>query len=165
MKIFIDIDNTIFKTDGNNYKCSTPIQENIDKANKLYDDGHIITYWTARGCKSGKSSEYFSLTYEQLNQFNVKFHELRMGKPHFDLFIDDKGLNAMNSWTDDNINSILEFQKNNDALRVADASVSTSEPPQVDNNTEEPVNENDKDLENEKLPPIITSSPKITPRD
>lgn len=161
MKIFIDIDNTIFKTEGSNYECSTPIQDNIDKANKLYDDGHIITYWTARGCKSGKSAEYFSLTYEQLNQFNVKFHELRMGKPHFDLFIDDKGLNAMNSWTDDNINSILEFQKNNDAVRVTDSSETVEDPKLEDKKNDD--TEVEKETTSEKLPPI--ASPKITPRD
>ena len=44
------------------YKNSTPNFENIKKANKLFDDGHTITYWTARGCKSGKTAEYFQLT-------------------------------------------------------------------------------------------------------
>ena len=53
------INNTIMNTIGNNYKESTGKYENIEKANKLYNDGHIITYWTARGCKSGKSAEYF----------------------------------------------------------------------------------------------------------
>ena len=118
MKIFIDIDNTIFNTIGNNYKECTPKYENIEKANKLYNDGHTITYWTARGCKSGKSAEYFSLTYEQLIKYCAKFHELRMGKPHFDLFIDDKNINALNGWTDENIEQILRFQKENDSKRV-----------------------------------------------
>jgi len=118
MKIFIDIDNTILNTTGNDYKNSTPNLENINKANKLFDDGHTITYWTARGCKSGKTAEYFELTLGQLNNFNVKYHELRMGKPHFDLFIDDKNINAINGWNDNNINNILNFQKENDAKRI-----------------------------------------------
>ena len=74
MKIFIDIDNTILNTTGNLYSESTPNKENIAKANKLYDEGHTITYWTARGCKSGNSAEYFRLTYEQLicyNEFSI----------------------------------------------------------------------------------------------
>ena len=33
-----------------------------------------------------------------------------MGKPHFDLFIDDKNINALNGWTDENIEQILRFQ-------------------------------------------------------
>jgi|TARA_Y100000816_G_C26008704_1_gene527311 hypothetical protein len=118
MKIFIDVDNTIVNTIGNSYDKSTPIQENIDKANKLYDEGHTITYWTARGCKSGKTAEYFRLTYSQLTQFGAKFHELRMGKPHFDLFIDDKNINAIDGWNDSNINNILNTVKENDSKRV-----------------------------------------------
>jgi hypothetical protein len=118
MKIFIDIDNTILNTIGNLYSESTPNKENIAKANKLYDEGHTITYWTARGCKSGKSAEYFRLTYDQLICYNVKFHELRMGKPHFDLFIDDKNINAIHGWNDENINKVLNFQKENDSKRV-----------------------------------------------
>ena len=118
MKIFIDIDNTIFHTIGNKYAESKPNYENIKKANKLYDQGHSITYWTARGCKSGKQAEYFRLTYEQLICYNVNFHELRMGKPHFDLFIDDKNINAITGWNDENIESILRFNAENDSKRV-----------------------------------------------
>ena len=118
MKIFIDIDNTILKTIGNDYKGSTPIHDNIEKANNLYEQGHTITYWTARGCKSGKTAEYFKLTYDQLICYNVKFHELRMGKPHFDLFIDDKNINAVDGWTDESIEKILSFNKQNDSLRL-----------------------------------------------
>lgn len=118
MKIFIDIDNTIFYTKGNLYSQSKPNRINIDKANKLYYQGHTITYWTARGCKSGKTAEYFDLTYKQLTEYGVKFHELRMGKPHFDLFIDDKNINAINGWNDDNINNILSIVKENDSKRI-----------------------------------------------
>ena len=105
--------NAVFTDRGDTNSGSFP-----DKANKLFDDGHTITYWTARGCKSGKSAEYFSLTYDQLIKYGVKFHELRMGKPHFDLFIDDKNINALNGWTDENIEQILRFQKENDSKRV-----------------------------------------------
>ena len=42
MKIFIDIDNTIFKTMSMDYYNSRPIKENIDKLNRLYDNGHTI---------------------------------------------------------------------------------------------------------------------------
>ena len=61
MVIFIDIDDTICDTPlrGDNktekdYEKSTPIQENIDKANRLYDEGNHIVYWTARGSVTGK---------------------------------------------------------------------------------------------------------------
>jgi dTDP-glucose 4,6-dehydratase len=79
MKIYIDIDNTIFKTNKMEYNKITPLTENIEKVNKLYDKGHDIVMWTARGTLSNKC--FFDLTYKQLQRFNVKFHELRMGKP------------------------------------------------------------------------------------
>jgi hypothetical protein len=34
------------------------------------------------------------LTTEQLNTWGCKYHELILGKPHADLFIDDKGINC-----------------------------------------------------------------------
>ena len=50
MKIFVDIDETICFYDGDrNYRDAIPNKENIAKINKLYDEGHDITYWTARG--------------------------------------------------------------------------------------------------------------------
>ena len=54
MVVYIDIDETIANTPENrDYSLSTPIQENIEKANKFYDDGHIVVYWTARGTVTG----------------------------------------------------------------------------------------------------------------
>jgi dTDP-glucose 4,6-dehydratase len=96
MVIFIDIDKTIcYIPDGpgsseNNpdYSLAVPIRENIEKANKLYDQGHEITYWTARGSKTGE--QWFHTTIHQLQSWGCKFHELRMGKPHYDMFICDK---------------------------------------------------------------------------
>jgi CMP-N,N'-diacetyllegionaminic acid synthase len=93
MKIYIDIDNTICNSpDTMDYTKSTPIQENINKGNKLYDSGNEITYWTARGMNSGL--DWRKLTRQQLKQWGVKYHKLKFKKPPFDLFIDDKVLNA-----------------------------------------------------------------------
>ena len=36
----------------------------------------------------------FELTEKQLKEWGCKYHELIMGKPHADLFIDDKGINS-----------------------------------------------------------------------
>jgi hypothetical protein len=99
MVIYIDIDETICNTIGDkskvrDYTKSTPIQKNIEKANSLYEKGHTIIYWTARGTKSGKCC--FKITYDQLLSWGVKFHELRMGKPAYDLMICDKVINTEN---------------------------------------------------------------------
>ena len=40
------------------------------------------------------SSVLFELTQKQLDDWGAKYHELIMGKPHADLFIDDKGMNC-----------------------------------------------------------------------
>ncbi len=92
MIYMIDIDGTIFNTIDRNYPESTPIQERIDYFNKLYDEGHTIKYWTARGSGSGKN--WYDLTLNQLKEFGVRFHEFNVGKPSYDLWIDDKAVNA-----------------------------------------------------------------------
>jgi hypothetical protein len=92
MIIFVDIDNTIFKTNGLNYENSMPMLERINIINNLYDSGHTIIYWTARGTESGKN--WIDITKKQFIKFNVKHHELRFGKPVYDMFIDDKNFNS-----------------------------------------------------------------------
>ncbi len=93
MTIYVDIDETICTTPENrNYKLSKPIKENIDKINLLYDEGHTIIYWTARGSGSGK--DHSELTAKQLEEWGAKKHELKMGKPMYDLFICDKAINS-----------------------------------------------------------------------
>ena len=89
MKIYVDIDNTICKTDGMNYSEATPISSNIKKINQLYDKGHTIKYWTARGTVTKK--DFYDLTFNQLNKWGCKFHSLSVGeKPAYDLLICDK---------------------------------------------------------------------------
>ena len=100
MVIFIDIDKTICYIpdipdtidDAPDYSTALPIVENIRKGNRLYEQGHEITYWTARGSKTHKNWE--GLTRIQLEKWGVKYHHLLMGKPYYDLFIDDKALNT-----------------------------------------------------------------------
>jgi hypothetical protein len=95
MRYAFDIDNTLVETAGNDYINSKPIQHRIDKVNLLYDQGHTIYLFTARGSSSGK--DYFEFTKKQMNSFGIKHHQLIMGKPDVDLFIDDKAISA-NEW-------------------------------------------------------------------
>lgn len=91
MRIFVDIDNTICHAeDDSDYSKATPIIKRIDRINQLYDQGHEIVYWTARG--SGTGIIWFEITRAQLVDWGCKFHELRMGKPVYDLFLDDKNI-------------------------------------------------------------------------
>ena len=93
MIIYIDIDNTIcnLQEGSLDYATVTPIVENIRKANKLYDAGNTIVYWTARGHRTGIDWELTTL--EQFEKWGVKFHELKFNKP-YDLIIDDKAMNV-----------------------------------------------------------------------
>lgn len=89
MKIYVDIDNTICETKGTDYLKAKPIFENINKINKLYNDGHEITYWTARG--SVTKINHYDLTLKQLKTWKCLFHNLYVGeKPYYDLLICDK---------------------------------------------------------------------------
>jgi len=93
MKIFVDIDETICKNNSDrDYAKAKPIKNNILKINKLYEKGHEITYWSARG--SGTGIDWSSITKIQFKDWGVKYHYLNLGeKPVFDLLIDDKVLN------------------------------------------------------------------------
>ena len=96
-KIFVDIDDTIcFYKDGlnkfskkRNYADAIPNFDNISKINKLYDEGHEITYWTARGFVTGL--DWVELTQNQLKKWGCKCHHISVGeKPAYDLLICDK---------------------------------------------------------------------------
>jgi len=102
MKYVIDIDGTICKNgdcSSCQYEGSTPYLKRIEKINKLYDEGHIIKYFTARGMgryndDSEKAKEkFYELTKMQLDIWGCKYHELILGKPSADYYIDDKGIN------------------------------------------------------------------------
>lgn len=93
MKIFVDIDNTICKTKGTDYANAKPIKKKIAIINELYDDGNEITYWTARG--SGSGIDHYDLTEKQLSEWGVKYHKFMVGKPVYDIFIDDKTFNKI----------------------------------------------------------------------
>jgi len=103
MRYVVDIDGTICNpgdSDETRYTGATPIQDRIDKINKLYDDGHHIVYLTARGMGRFNNSrmhahrEFYEFTYNQLKEWGCKFKELHLGKPSGDYYIDDKGIHS-----------------------------------------------------------------------
>ena len=93
MIIYIDIDETICESPADrDYTQAVPISANIAKANKLYEEGNTIIYWTARGTTTG--IDWHDVTKKQLGEWGAKFHDLKPGKPYYDLFIDDKNMNT-----------------------------------------------------------------------
>jgi len=78
------------------YHHCVPMLSNIEKINALYDAGHHIIIYTARGMSYFKGnvslvySHLYELTKNQLQTWKVKHHQLVMGKLHYDMLIDDK---------------------------------------------------------------------------
>ena len=102
--ICFDIDNTICTTNRNNYLDAKPKYAVIKKINELYENGYYIKLFTARfmgrnqeNVKKAKKQGY-TLTMIQLKKWNLKFHKLIMGKPSYDLLIDDKSIYFNKKW-------------------------------------------------------------------
>ena len=97
MIYFVDIDGTICTDTKGNYHSALPWEDKIEIVNKLYEEGHTIIYWTARGMTQAKGNVHkayelcYNLTKEQLVQWGARHDELRMGKPYYDVFFEDKG--------------------------------------------------------------------------
>jgi hypothetical protein len=84
------------------YELAGPNQEIIRVVNLLYDRGHRIVLFTARGTLTGR--DWRATTERQLRDWGVRFHELAFGKPAADYYIDDKALpvgellDLVNTW-------------------------------------------------------------------
>lgn len=102
----IDIDHTICNTPviggAHFYHHSTSYPERIRMINKLYEEGHTIIYWTARGSTTG--IDWTSLTEQQLNDWDCKYHEVRFKKPNYDIWIDDKAINDVDFFSKTRVN-------------------------------------------------------------
>ena len=97
MTIYVDLDNTLCITNGEDYANSHPIASRIAKINSMYNDNLIVIY-TARGSGSGK--DYRSLTEAQLKKWGLNYHHLSIGeKPVFDMLIDDRSVHPDNFFT------------------------------------------------------------------
>ena len=99
--ICVDIDETICSYEGvkREYSNASPILDNIQKINQLFEEGHKIIYWTARGSTTG--IDWSELTIEQLQRWGAKHNEVMFGKPYYDLFIDDKAINTLTFFKDE----------------------------------------------------------------
>jgi len=99
MTYVFDIDGTICTTSAPDYANAEPLNERIKVVNKLYDEGNIIFFNTARGMgRTGNNHKeanriFFDMTLEQLEKWGVKYHRLMLGKPSGDIYVDDKGIN------------------------------------------------------------------------
>ena len=93
-KFCFDLDGTLCSlTTKGEYRKSIPKVDRIRRVNALYDMGHTIMLYTARGTTL-RNDMIGELTKSQLKIWGVKYHKLIFGKPEADQFIDDKGTNA-----------------------------------------------------------------------
>ena len=120
----IDIDGTICTNTFGEYKKAEPFYDRIAYINKLYSEGNVIKFFTARGSTS--KIDWTEITKKQLFDWDVNYHELIMGKPEGDIFIDDKAFNS-EKWIWQNRKLKLEenekkindfFKKNIDTFEI-----------------------------------------------
>ena len=119
--IIVDIDGTICTQVGDpgkpispdEFQNAEPFPKRIEYLNSLYDEGHYIHYWTARGCMSG--IDKLKETREQLDSWGVKYNDLAVFKPFYDVWIDDKSVCARRNTE----GAISEFKENiNQAIEM-----------------------------------------------
>ncbi len=97
MTYVFDIDGTICTLTNGKYEDAKPFVDRIEKINKLYDEGHRIVMYTARGMDryngdvDRANERFFYFTLEQLKSWGLKFSYLKLGKPAADFYVDDKG--------------------------------------------------------------------------
>ena len=101
MRWVFDLDNTLVRTEGSDYKNATPIPEAVAKVQEYKRNGDHIIIMTARG--SGSKKDWREFTEKQLLEFGIPFDQLIVGlKPGgVDVFVDDKAINALDWLADE----------------------------------------------------------------
>jgi acetyl-CoA acetyltransferase len=105
MKYVFDIDGTICTQTDGDYSSAQPLRDRIKKNNKLFDENHVIIYLTARGMGRTENNVvesyklFYDFTKKQLDEWGVKYHDLFLGKPAADIYVDDKGVKDVKFYT------------------------------------------------------------------
>lgn len=101
MKYVFDLDGTICSQErSGEYHRAIPIQAMVKRVRELFDQGHEIIIFTARGMNTYKGNvtdviyHMSQMTEDWLRMHDVPFHQIIYGKPAADFYIDDKGVNA-----------------------------------------------------------------------
>lgn len=118
-KIFcFDLDNVICRTNKSEYDKSVPIKEVIKLINSLYEKNHYIKIFTARYMGRNKENfkfvnkKFYFETKQYLKKWGVKHHKLIMGKPTYDVFVDDKNFQFKKNWLNSFKKKYLYSKKN-----------------------------------------------------
>jgi hypothetical protein len=87
-----DIDGTLCTNTEGDYENAQPFPDVVQEVNRLFELGHRIILLTARGSTTG--IDWRPTTERQMREWGVKYHELHLGKPTADVYVDDKAVNA-----------------------------------------------------------------------
>ena len=96
--IIVDIDGTICEqigdpgksSDAQGLESTKPFTKRIEYLNLLHAEGHFIHYWSSRGCWTGV--DLLERTRKQLDSWGVKYNDVAVFKPFYDVWIDDKSV-------------------------------------------------------------------------
>jgi hydroxymethylpyrimidine pyrophosphatase-like HAD family hydrolase len=93
MKICLDLDGTLLEEKPTFQRSlAKPLPGAVESVNKLYNDGHQITIFSAR------SWSELEMTEATLNQYGFKYHYLLLGKVGYDVFVDDRAIRFKGDW-------------------------------------------------------------------
>ncbi|MDO4228187.1 MAG: hypothetical protein Q4C98_00065 [Capnocytophaga sp.] len=91
MQIIIDIDGTICTEERMFSRAlAKPLEGAVESVNALFEQGNTIIFYTARTWME------FEMTTNWLKNNGFKYHQLIMGKPIGDVWIDDRALQFTN---------------------------------------------------------------------
>lgn len=92
MRMIIDLDGTICTEEKTfSRSLAEPIEGAIETINKLVDNGHTVIIYSAR------SWQEYEMTEDWLKKHNIKYHQLILGKPIGDYWIDDRAI-TFDNW-------------------------------------------------------------------
>jgi len=110
MNLLIDIDGTICDDIPNaeDYKFATAnvIDNSVDYVNSLYEQGHNITFFTAR------LEKHREVTEKWLKKHNFKYHKLILDKPGGGKYVWIDNLDVMGIKYKNNWNAVISILNN-----------------------------------------------------
>lgn len=95
MQIIIDMDGTICEEKRQFSRClAAPKDGAVAAINGLYESGHTIIIYSSRTWIE------YEMTVDWLARHGVKYHQLVMGKPVGDVWIDDRAVTCKDNWAE-----------------------------------------------------------------
>ena len=93
MKVYcFDIDGTLCTSAEGAHENAEPIPERIAQVNRLHTAGHTILLYSTR--ETTADIDWRELTERQMEAWGVRYHQLFLGKPTADIYVDEKAFNS-----------------------------------------------------------------------